>query len=478
MDIALQRTRLPSSLKISAVVAAIAIVATAGHVGGLAAVAGILGLALLAVFSFCSPDKMLLVTVSVMILVSVQLAIKHDPFPRIGPTRIMLAALVIGWFLNLLTRPPEFRWHSARLRPLPLLTVVVLYSVFVVLSALLSIKRRESCYAASKEILEQFILFYMLVFHLRIPGFWMRLKRVIFGTTAVVCLLSFFEELTRYNPLLPIFGEEEQFRGGLMRVRATFFHPIAFGCFLALVYPFIFVEFIHARDVWKKIYGALLCCVIGASVLTVSRGPWMAIILETAIILIWRLRQERKSHWAVVALLLGVSGISCAILVLDRSSVFSADDHQFSLNRADQASSEYYRLALTEAVVDRLEGKRWIYGFGLGTFYLADVESRYDDLDHVLTAGDSHYVLLLFELGLVGLLLFLCLLAAAAWSCIKAIRCTGARQYLAVASFAAVAGFCLNNLTASMFQLLPLNMLFWVAVALASTRWEAGTHSP
>jgi O-antigen ligase len=153
---------------------------------------------------------------------------------------------------------------------------------------------------------------------------------------------------------------------------------------------------------------------------------------------------------------------------LDRTIAPILNPNQFSLDRTNEASSEYYRIALLKAVTDRLEGRRWIYGFGRGTFYLAGVESNYDNADHILGAGDSHYILLLLETGIFGLAAFVLLLLAAFRACARrAIFLRGNSRLVALASLGAVAGFIWNNSTASMFPVLPLNLMFWIPVAAA-----------
>ena len=88
----------------------------------------------------------------------------------------------------------------------------------------------------------------------------------------------------------------------------------------------------------------------------------------------------------------------------------------------NEASSEYYRFAVVRAALDRLEGARWVYGFGPGTFYMADVRSEYAGQDHVLTAGDCQYALTLVEIGTVGLGIMIVMMTAGVLICTRAVR--------------------------------------------------------
>ena len=139
---------------------------------------------------------------------------------------------------------------------------------------------------------------------------------------------------------------------------------------------------------------------------------------------------------------------------------------------------EFYRIALAEAVLDRLNGTRWIYGYGPGTFFMADVESSYAGHRHVLTAADSYYVKLLFEHGILGLLSFVSLLMAIVYTGLRNIKRLGyPNNLLVVASWASIVGFIFENTTVSMFSL-PLGLLFWLSVALMMKSDVAITNSP
>ena len=69
-----------------------------------------------------------------------------------------------------------------------------------------------------------------------------------------------------------------------------------------------------------------------------------------------------------------------------------ADVPWLGSGEVNQASSEYYRIALLTGVLNRLSGPRWLYGFGPGTFQNAGVQVTYAGDQHVLTAADSQYV--------------------------------------------------------------------------------------
>ena len=134
----------------------------------------------------------------------------------------------------------------------------------------------------------------------------------------------------------------------------------------------------------------------------------------------------------------------------------------------DESSSEFYRFALAKAVVESLHGERWIYGYGPGTFFLADVESTYAGHTHINIAPDSYYLKLLFEQGIPGLTLFVLLLAVIGHECVRVVRDPRCGSKLfALGGFAVILGFIFENTTVSMFSIsFPLNLIFWMTVAM------------
>ena len=141
---------------------------------------------------------------------------------------------------------------------------------------------------------------------------------------------------------------------------------------------------------------------------------------------------------------------------------------RIAASAAEEGGSDYYRVALVLGVVERLEGWRWFYGYGPGTFREAQVESYYAGHHHVLTAADSHYAKILLEEGVLGLAMFLALVGTVLGRCWQAARhATGKDRLLATACLASVTAFAFENLSASMFDLASLGIPFWVSVAVS-----------
>lgn len=425
--------------------------------------------ALVTSLAYVYPGVMLIAVVVTSILIPVDLALKVDVLPRLGPTRGMVAAFLLGAFLHHKTRTGIFKSVKGSTLAVP----IALYFVAAFISTIFSAVPLKSAYSFISLIFEEFLFFFAFVYFAAQERFRVNLKKTLLWTTIVVCLFAFYEEVSHYNPILLIYPEEEMlFRGDILRVRSTFFHPIAFGCFLSFIFPFLLAEFIQTNNYARKyVVALLLMCVLVASFLTVSRGPWVSFLLSSLIFIVWWTRRNlnRKMLAGAVICIFLIFSIFFASLSRDisKSPVGKIiNPSGLSWRHIDEDSSEYYRIALFKAVVDRLKGSRWIYGFGPGTFHLAQVESVYAGHEHVLTAADSHYIRLLFEFGLLGVLTFLLLLGAILSLTIQTIRKAQERDKpFALASAGAIFGFLLTNISVSMFGYLPLHLLFWLSVA-------------
>jgi len=414
---------------------------------------------------------MVIAFVVVSILVPIDVAVTIGALPRIGPTRILFAAVAIGWFLReIFVR----RAHAGK--RFPLIGFFSLYAGAVLISAAMSPNSARSLYGASNELFEVLLPFYILVTCFRRPGFWPRLKTALFVTTALACLLSFYEEITHSVLYLSFYPPDDlPIRGNLLRVRAFFYHPIAFGCFLALVVPFVVADLIETRSFRRKIMlSALIGAMMVSAFLTVSRGPLFAFLMEIALFVFvgCRARFQRT----ILALLGAGALLVGGFLLYETNSTTHQslqsllNPSQVSLVQVDEESSEYYRIALLKAVVDRLEGANWIYGLGPGTFYISDVTSEYAGQDHVLVAADSLYLRSLLELGILGTAALILLMVQTIRVCVSGLHTRrGPRNVLALAAVSSVLGFVFTNLTVSMFSLWPLALLFWVSPALVLT---------
>ena len=430
-----------------------------------AVVAAVACLIVLTVFR---PAKMLPFVVAMSILVPVDVAASVFGLPRIGPTRTIIALFLLG----LLIRSAFLRETMLDLKNLPLKIPIAIFLLFSTVSATLSVAPKVSWFAiVGRVLLEQFVFFaiFYVAFGSRLG--WHSIKKALYVSTVLVCAFGLFERVTEWNPLLAFFPpayEYPEFREGIMRLRSTFFHPIALGCFLNFVYPFLLIDLFCERPFARKFFiGLLLVSTVLLLLSTVSRMPLLVALLETALLFFWWARKTVQRQLATLMLLtFGLGAV--AIAYQSETIVYRLISPALPGGRVDEGSSEYYRVVLWKAVLNKIEGLRWLYGYGPNAFYLAEVEFNYDGFDRVLEAPDSNYIRLLLESGILGLASFLALILAAMARIVRAGLAVGSSlQPLALACLGAVAGFALNNVTASEFEMYPLGTLFWMLTALA-----------
>ena len=424
--------------------------------------------------SYIYPEKMLCAVTILSIFIPVDLGIKFGSLPRVGPMRGIVAAFLIGVLFHFLLKKGQ--WRSQE--PWPYRKLLTAFLLFGVISTVSSISPLKSAYSMASFVFEQFLFFYLFVVFSSDPGFWPRFRKPLFLATAAVCLFAFYEEITLHNFLLPLYPQEESaFRGGILRVRSTFFHPIALGCYLSMIFPMLLVEAIeNDRKRERPLVLAVLVLVTITLFLTISRGPWIAVLIQLAVFSIWWGRRNLRrallagSVAAALLLLLVIAGVNSDLSGNTMGRLLNPSGipvGKMELKNIDESSSEFYRFALFKAVVESLQGERWIYGYGPGTFHLADVESTYAGHAHINIAADSHYLKLLFEHGIPGLTLFVLLLAVIGHECVRVVRDPRCGSKLfALGGFAAILGFIFENTTVSMFFILPLNLMFWMIVAM------------
>ncbi|MCF6283866.1 MAG: O-antigen ligase family protein, partial [Candidatus Hydrogenedentes bacterium] len=308
-------------------------------------------------------------------------------------------------------------------------------------------------------------------------GFFRQLRIALYIATFIPCLLAYAEVYAGATPLLPFIPDGWlDFRAGILRCRSTFFHPIAYACFLNLVFPFVLVEFLSTRQSKVRLLmGGLGISILVAALLTVSRAPWIILALEVAALLAWECRKDIRRM--VFILTIGLIVVSSAFLSYQLNDTVESLFQPFiNPGQVEEGSSEYYRVVVFEAVWARVQSPRIFFGYGPNAFNYANIEVTYDNTTRILLEPDLHYARILFEFGAIGSGLILLLIARGIWRSIRSLReATPEQQRWILAALAGVVGFVLVNFTVSMFPMFPLGMIFWMCLAIA-LRGSLGTE--
>lgn len=203
------------------------------------------------------------------------------------------------------------------------------------------------------------------------------------------CMLV--EKQTGTNPFAALGGVPPQtlVREGVLRCQGPFAHPILAGAFGSALLPLCI-------GLWWQERGGLLPLLGAASALTVvatagSSGPLMAAAIGLVALGLWRLREHMRAiRWSLGLTLLALHLAMAAPVwfLLARIAVFDG-------------STGYHRAILIDHAIDHF-GDWWLIGTKTTAdwgYYMFDVTNQ--------------YVLIGVQGGLVSLLLFLAMIAAA-----------------------------------------------------------------
>ncbi|NPC97940.1 O-antigen ligase [Nocardioides sp. zg-DK7169] len=266
---------------------------------------------------------------------------------------------------------------------------------------------------------------------------WCDLERLVTWLTwvgAVIAAVGLLQFITGHNlagsisvPGLVANSEigGTQTRSIFNRVSATAVHPIEFGVVLACIFPLALHRTIHQ---WGRRGAALpgVLILVGACV-SISRSAVLALLVAMLVLFLgwparWRVRALLLAPVAVVALRVAIPGLVGTIVSMFRNLF---DDPSVTGRTTDY-----------DVVLD-LYADHWLIGRGLFTF----IPRYYRILD-------NQYLMLLVEIGILGLLAVLVFLAVAFLNGIGARRARDPRaRHLGLALAASVAGGAVGMFT-------------------------------
>jgi O-antigen ligase len=305
------------------------------------------------------------------------------------------------------------------------------------LAAVLALYGIQSSYSDDfGHALENVVFFYVpfaLLFVLVARVEWTpRLARVCLGVLVVLALalvgVGFVEYATRHlflNPKVIASNQLEDY----FRVNSLFFDPNIYGRFLAIVMLLVAAWLLWARRQREVVAGALLLAVLwGGLVLTFSQSSFTALLVGLAILgaMRWSVR------WALIlsgaALVLGVVFVALApgAVHLELGNSKSAD----------KATSGRYDLI--KGGVKLFEDAPLV-GQGSGSFAREYRRAEHVSPERAASASHTIPVTVAAEQGLVGLVAYLALLAAALARLFRGARRVPERAAVAAAFVALVA---------------------------------------
>jgi O-antigen ligase len=305
------------------------------------------------------------------------------------------------------------------------------------LAAVLALYGIQSAYSDDfGHALENVVFFYVpfaLLFVLVARVEWTpRLARVCLGVLVVLALalvgVGFVEYATRHlflNPKVIASNQLEDY----FRVNSLFFDPNIYGRFLAIVMLLVAAWLLWARRQREVVAGALLLAVLwGGLVVTFSQSSFTALLVGLAILgaMRWSVR------WALilsgVALVVGV-----AFVALAPGAVHLELGNSKS---ADKATSGRYDLIKGGL---KLFEDAPLVGQGSGSFAREYRRAEHVSPERAASASHTIPVTVAAEQGLLGLVAYLALLAAALARLFRGARRVPERAAVAAAFVALIA---------------------------------------
>ncbi len=232
----------------------------------------------------------------------------------------------------------------------------------------------------------------------------------IYAATVVLALLALVESYVDWNPAnyLPNEGGRFLREGGLdidsdrgYRLKSVF--PVSHLLGAAMVLGMTFTCYILSRKDdpgWKATLSWVLLLVMGLCLYkTSTRGPWLAIVVSFAFLLIVSSPRIKRT--------VAIFGVLTGLLLLVRRGVYLTIERivisSFDTNTSIGSSYEY-RYALVDLARDVLsrDHLRTLFGYGPETFFYLHLKREFLGMQYTFLSCDSSWILSAIETGLSG----------------------------------------------------------------------------
>jgi len=274
--------------------------------------------------------------------------------------------------------------------------------------------------------LDFYLLYYIITKSVTCTETVHKVLRAFIAALVVCCIFGWFEAYFGWNviDLFPVVVHRfTAGQGGLLsddgRVHSTFPHSILFGNALALGIPWALYFLTLAKTTLQKSWLWMAILLMFWNLYkTMSRGPWLALILSAILLMLFAEPRIRKY-------LLVISLMTISVLII-RPGVWTTLVNTYAeTNDPDSArgSSYQYRYDLMHEAEKALGNDvgRLAWGFGPGSFYYLHLQGVDPNTGHVeqFDSCDSAFVDIMVETGYIGLLLVIALLLKAFFVSLK-----------------------------------------------------------
>lgn len=346
--------------------------------------------------------------------------------PDITPARIVLLVMLIIWFVALISKSYRHELvHNFRQSKL-FYTMLFVYLILRLFSAILSSFPVESLYRYANELLSVIVVSFIAITAIRTKHDLKRLLLLLLICTGWLVIVSTLEIVYSSNPITwfipPGFhfsneyvnlALDPKFRSGSYRVQSVFLHPLLFVEFAAFVIPLIIGNAILLKSrVVYVLSGIIILLLMVALLHSGSRSALVSIFISTVFLLVFYIMyevHERRFHNLIISVAFGVPAV--LLLILFVLMYFSVDMSIITGRTVDEINSTAARMQMYEMGADRIAAHPLI-GYGVGLAAAA--------LGYVTNGGfvtiDSYYLSLALESGLLVLMLFFSIVIQAVYT--------------------------------------------------------------
>jgi O-antigen ligase len=254
------------------------------------------------------------------------------------------------------------------------------------------------------------------------------------------------------------------FEGVAARIYSTLDNPNVLGEYLLFIIPLAFAMVYYFKEYFNKFVALSLCGITAlCMILTFSRGAWLGLMFG---IVIFIFLKDRRMLW------LGLIALIVAPFVVPQSVI----DRLLSIGNMSDGSTSY-RVNIWLASLNML-ATFWPSGIGLGTETFVFIYRKYSF--NAVHAPHSHnlYLQLMIDLGIVGLVLFVAIIAVFYKKIFLRINQSKGRDKFVTAAGAALcagmAGFLLQGMTDNVWYNYRVVIFFWLIVALSGALANIG----
>ena len=298
------------------------------------------------------------------------------------------------------------------------------------------------------------------------PVWWDRIVAALLAGNLVTCVIG-IRQLYGDSSELASWADPNSVADGTVRIYSTLENPNLLAGYLLPVLPLALVALLRWPGRARKLF-ALTALVLGvvALVLTFSRGAWMGLVAEAAVIsLLLAVRATRAWPllWRRLFPLLLLTG-GAALLVVLVTQVEPLRVRVMSLVAGRQDSSNNFRINVWLAALDMVQARPWL-GIGPGNDAFNQIYPLFQQPKFNALSAYSIPLELAVEAGIPGLLAGIGLLLASLRSATSLWRSDSCFSLPALAAIAVIVGLTVQGLTDTIFFRPEVQLSGWFCIA-------------